>query len=205
MWIFSIYNKLKIKKWQKLPLEKRRKVLENIEKKEAKKLGLKPVKIILHKDRNWECYGMYEYRNDKEHLVLNPKLLEVNELRFHAYETIVHETRHAYQHFLTTSTQIYWWNFKKKRWARNYAAYINSSEDSEFYNLQPIERDAQKYTISRFNRLQFRFRNEQDFFDTLARITSRFETSEQKAKEKHGIFYRFKLMRNLRKKENKKK
>ena len=188
-----------------MPLEKRRKVLEKIEKKEAKKLGLKPVKIILHKDRNWECYGMYEYRNDKEHLVLNPKLLEVNELRFHAYETIVHETRHASQHFLTTSTQIYWWNFRKKRWARNYAAYINSSEDSEFYNLQPIERDAQKYTISRFNRLQFRFRNEQDFFDTLARIISRFETSEQKAKEKHGIFYRFKLMRNLRKKENKKK
>ena len=201
MLLFSIYNKLKLKKWDKLTPSRRLVVIQKIAKKEAKLLGLKPIDISLKRDYDWACWGMFEKKNGHETLILNSKLLDASALRFHALETIIHETRHAYQHRIISVSTLHWWNFKKKQWAKNYSSYITSAEDSSFYNLQPIERDAQKYTISRLRKFRFRYRKEKEFFNTFSRIVERYDSSEKKARKKHGFFYKLKLHKSLNKKE----
>ena len=205
MLLFSVYNKLKLKKWDKLSSTKRFTIVQKIAKKEAKILGLKPIGLSLRNDYDWDCFGMFEKKNGQETLVLNSKLINVSSLRFHALETIIHETRHAYQHRIISVSTLHWWNFKKKQWAKNYSSYITSAEDSSFYNLQPIERDAQKYTISRLRRFRFRYRKEKEFFNTLTKIIERYDTSEKKARKAHGFFYKFKLRKSLNKKEDSEK
>lgn len=200
---FSIYNKFKIKNWMRYSEAKRQRIIERVEKKQAKKLRRPVLPVVVNTSSSCPYYGMFENNRDKQVLHINLKLLTNPSLRFHALETILHEGRHAYQYNIIKNKKIHFFDFKKKRWKQNYSGYITSSEDELFYSMQPIERDAQKYAIKRMEKLRFKFRNERDYFSTMEIMKNRYSETEKQLKEKHGIFYNHKLNRKIKKKSDK--
>lgn len=201
---FSIYNKFKLKNWRKLSKGRKQKVLEKVEKKQAKKLRRPALPIVINTDPNWHCFGMFENRKGKKLLHLSINLLSKEELRFHALETIIHEGRHAYQHHVISKKKLNFFNFKEKRWKRNYMGYVSSKEDSAIYSMQPIELDAQKYAIKMMNKFKGKFKNERDYHITVENMVNRLESSEQELKNRHGLFYRSAINRKIRKKSSNK-
>ena len=197
---FSVYNKFKLKKWQHYSAGKRQRILERIEKKQAKKLKRPTLPVVVNASPNCPYFGMFESVNNRQLLHINIRLLEEPNLRFHALETIFHEGRHAFQFYLIHKRKPRFYEFKKKRWIENYSGYITSSEDKLFYSAQPIERDAQRYAIKKLERLYHRFKNEDDYHRTLEIIKNRFENTNLELKEKHGFLYRHKLSKKIKSK-----
>ena len=146
---------------------------------------------------------MFENSLGKQLLHINIKLLSDPSLRFHALETVLHEGRHAYQYNLISNNKIRFYEFRKKRWKQNYAGYITSAEDNLFYSMQPIERDAQRYAIKKMYKMKRRFKNEDAYHTTLEAMINRYTYTEKQLKEKHGLFYNFKLNRKIKKKSSK--
>ena len=200
---FSIYNKFKYKNWVRLSEGKRQRVLEKIEKKQAKKLHRPTLPIVINLDPNWHCFGMFENKGNKKLLHLSINLIKNPTLRFHALETILHEGRHAYQHHIIHNKKLRFYHFKEKKWKQNYSGYISSKEDSAIYAMQPIERDAQKYAIKQMNQFYSKFKNERDYHTTLQNMINRYEYSEQELKERHGIFYKFAINKKIKNKTKK--
>ena len=197
--LFSIYNNFKLKKWSRFSAGKRQRILEKVEKKQAKKLNRPTLPVIVNTSPDCSYYGMFEAcANGKQILHINVRLLKEPHLRFHALETIFHEGRHAFQYNAIHKRKPRAFEFRKKRWIENYAGYINSSEDHLFYGAQPIERDAQRYAIKRLERMYRRFQNEDDYHETLEQMKYRYENTDAELREKHGLFYRFKLKKNIR-------
>ncbi len=191
-----VYSKFKRKKWLKLTPEKRLAVFVALEKKVAKMLKLEPLKMELNEDENWNCYGAFTVTGNRKRIVLHTNLLYDASLRFHAMETISHETRHAYQHNLI-SKDLKWYEFKAKKWKRNWGAYFSSTTDDIMYNNQSIERDAQKFSIKFLKK--HKYKDDQDYIDTLNAVIYRYENAEIEAKEKYGMFYKFKIENNVKK------
>lgn len=200
---FSVYNKFKYKNWIRMNNGRRQKVLEKIEKKQSKKLKRPSLPIVINTNPDWHCFGMFENKNGKKLLYLSINLLQRPELRFHALETVIHEGRHAYQHHLINKKKLGLFNFKGKRWKRNYMGYISSKEDSAIYSMQPIERDAQKYAIKEMSKLKGKFKNERDYHITIENMVSRYENSERELKDRHGIFYKFAINKKIKNKSTK--
>ena len=173
---------------------------EKVEKKQSKKLKRPTLPVVVNTHPTCSYFGMFETLDGKQLLHINVKLLEDPSLRFHALETILHEGRHAYQYNIIKNKKIRFYEFKKKRWKRNYSGYITSTEDPLFYSMQPIERDAQKYAIKQMSKFKRKFKHEKDFYITLQRMIDRYNNTEKSLKEKHGIFYNAKLNRKIRKK-----
>ena len=193
-----VYSKFKARKWNKYSSQKRLKILQALEDKLAKRNHREPIDVVVHERSDWNCFGMFSVSRGVQRLYVHENLIMNPEYRFHALETIIHEGRHATQYQMINKEEIPWWNFKAKRFKRNFEGYISSSEDRVLYNNQEVERDAQKYTIRRLERLQFKYRNEPDFFKTLDRNRYRYEKAEQDARNKYGIFYKFKLRKKLK-------
>lgn len=193
-----LFSKFKRKKWLKLGPEKRLKVLVALEKKVAKNLKLEPLKMELSEDENWGCFGAFTVSGNMKKIVLNTNLLYEPKFRFHAMETIAHETRHAYQHNLI-SKDLKWYEFTAKRWKRNWGAYFSSTVDEVMYNNQDIERDAQKYSIKFLKKHKYK---DQDYIDTLAAVCYRYDQAEIDAKKKYGFFYKHKINKNIKDKYN---
>ena len=193
-----LFSKFKRKKWLKLGTEKRLKVLVALEKKVAKNLKLEPLKMELSEDENWGCFGAFTVSGNMKKIVLNTNLLYEPKYRFHAMETIAHETRHAYQHNLI-SKDLKWYEFTAKRWKRNWGAYFSSTVDEVMYNNQDIERDAQKYSIKFLKKHKYK---DQDYIDTLAAVCYRYDQAEIDAKKKYGFFYKYKINKNIKDKYN---
>ena len=146
--IFSVYNKFKWRNWRKYSPGRRQRIIEKVEKKQAKKLHRPVLPVVVNTSPDCPYFGMFETnRKDKQILHINLKLLTEPALRFHALETILHEGRHAYQYNVISKKKVRFFEFRKKKWKQNYAGYISSREDHLFYTVQPIERDAQKYAI----------------------------------------------------------
>lgn len=198
--IFSIYNKFKLRNWKRYSPAKRQRIIEKVEKKQAKKLHRPVLPVVVNTHPDCPYFGMFETSKKKKILHINVKLLTDVNLRFHALETILHEGRHAYQHSVINGRKLRFFELKKKKWKQNYSGYITSSEDKLFYSMQPIERDAQKYAIKKMEKLKFRFRHEDDFFLTLERMKNRMTNTEKELREKHGLFYNHKVSRKIRKK-----
>lgn len=189
-----VYSKFKLKKWLKCDQSKRLKVFIALEKKIAKKLKLQPLKLEMHEDQDWNCFGALTVTGDSKKILLNQNLLYEPKYRFHAMETLAHETRHAYQHFII-SKDLKWYDFTAKRWKRNWGAYFSSTSDDVMYNNQIIERDAQKYSIKFLKKHKY---PDQDYIDTLAAVCHRYDQAEVNAKKKYGFFYKFKIEKNIR-------
>ncbi len=201
MIFFSIYNKFKLKRWFKYSAGKRQRILEKVEKKQAKKQHREPLDVIIKTDPNWSCLGMFEAKGNHKVLYLNYRLVSESKLRFHALETIFHEGRHAYQHnVINTSSHLSW---RARHWRDNYKGYFSSKEDSTIYGFQPIERDAQKYAIKQLRRQGFRFHGEEDYAITIESMKNRYENAEKNARKQHGLFYKFKIKRKINKKAKK--
>ena len=75
MLIFSIYNKFKFKKWSTLSPGKRQRVLEKVERKQARKQHRPPLAVIMKTDPNWNSLGMFESGPRGKKLYLNVKFL----------------------------------------------------------------------------------------------------------------------------------
>lgn len=203
MCLFSVYNKFKFRKWVKYSPGTRQKILEKIEEKQAKKLKREKLPVVINSNPNWNCYGMFEVDSSgKKTLYLSINLINDASLRYHALETIFHEGRHAYQYEQITKKKIGFFNFKAKRWRDNYSGYITSSEDRTIYSLQPVERDAQKYAIDRMEDFSFKFRNEADYQETMNQMIYRYEQTIANAKKKYGLFYKSKMYKKIKNKQN---
>ena len=197
--IFSVYNNFKLKKWNRFSPGKRQRILEKIEKKQSKKLKRPTLPVVVDTNPNCSYFGMFEAdKKGKQILHINVNLLNEPHLRFHALETIFHEGRHAFQYNIIHKRQPRFFEFRKKRWIENYSGYINSNEDHLFYSAQPIERDAQRYAIKRLEKLQRRFRNEDDYWHTLDSMKYRYESTNNELREQHGLFYKRKLKKQIK-------
>ncbi len=205
MCIFSIYNKFKFRTWAKLSPGKRQQVLEKIEKKQSKKLKRPTLPVIINSNEDWKCYGSFQVTSDgKQTLVLSINIIDDVSLRYHALETILHEGRHAYQYNQITKKKIGFFNFRAKKWKENYSGYISSAEDRTVYNLQPVERDAQKYAIKFMEGFRRKFKNEADYHNTMKLMIYRYEQTVIQAKNEMGLFYRSKLNKKIKDKNKRK-
>ncbi|MBQ7579307.1 MAG: hypothetical protein IJT25_02105, partial [Clostridia bacterium] len=191
-----IYSKFKGSHWQNYSIEKRLKILQALENKLAKKAHREPLPVIVHPDPNWNCFGMFQVQSGKRILFINENLLYKHELRYHALETIIHEGRHAYQYNVINS-KISPLNFKAKAWKKNYEGYFSSNTDATIYSFQPIERDAQKFTIKMLKKLAYKYRNDEAFAQTLKANLYRYEQAELDAKKEYGLFYKHKINKKI--------
>ena len=190
-----VYSKFKRKKWLKLGPEKRLNVIIALEKKVAKMLKIQPLKIELQENDNWGCFGAFQVAIDgSKKILLNTNLLYEPRYRFHAMETIAHETRHAYQHTLI-SRDLKWYEFTARRWKRNWGAYFSSSADNVMYNNQAIERDAQKFSIKFLKKHSY---PDEEYKETLELVKYRYENAEIQAKKEYGMFYKFKIEKKIK-------
>lgn len=199
MWF--LYSRFKGRKWKKYSLEKRIKVLVALEQKIAKQLKIEPLKIEI-KYEDWNCFGAFTAVGNDWKIVLSSKLIEDPRYRFHAIETIAHETRHAYQYQLV-NRELKWYEFTAKKWKRNWEGYFSSSKDMLMYNNQAIERDAQKYSIKILKKHRGRYKNEAYWNETYDAVLHRYEQADLDARKEYGLFYKFKIENNVKKKAKK--
>ena len=201
MWF--LYSKFKLKKWKKYSYNKRFKIFEALEKKIAKSMKLEPLKLELKYEIDWGCFGAFTINNGNKKILLNVNLIDEPKYRFHAIETIAHETRHAYQ-YVTVNKELKWYEFTAKKWKRNWMAYFSSSTDKVMYNNQSIERDAQKYSIKFLKKLKGKYQNEPNWNETFDAVVYRYEHAEDSARKEYGFFYKQKIENNIKKKLNNK-
>lgn len=199
MWF--VYSKFKARKWLKCSYEKRFKVFQAVEKKIAKKLKIRPVRLEINYNDNWNCFGAYTSEAGGAKILLNSMLLEDPRYRFHALETLAHETRHAYQ-FNLVSKRLRWYEFTAKKWQRNLQGYFSSGADSIMYNNQSVERDAQKYSIKFLKKHSYP--GDPDYERTLRIVVDRYERADDDARKEYGLFYKLKIEKNIREKMNNK-
>lgn len=195
--MFFIYSKFKLRNWRRYNSSKRLRILQALENKMAKKQNRTPIDVIVHERADWNCLGMFVANSEQKNLIIHENLILNPAYRFHALETIIHEGRHATQYFMVTRKKIPWWNIKAKRWKKNFEGYVSASEDKLIYNNQEVERDAQKYTIKWLEKLAYKYQKESDFQTTLERNLHRYESSDEKAREKYGVFYKQKLRKKI--------
>lgn len=193
-----LFSKFKNKKWLSLTPEKRFKCLLALEKKVAKNLKIEPIKLeIKEGSANWNCFGAFSVSYGGKKIMLNENLLYEPRFRFHAMETIVHETRHAYQ-FMAVSRDLKWYEFTAKKWKRNWEGYFSSSSDNLMYNNQAVERDAQKYSIKFLKKYKGKYWGDKDFRLTFDAVVSRYEQADIDARKAYGIFYKQKIEKNVK-------
>lgn len=190
-----LFSKFKRYKWMKYSPDKRLKILIALEKKVAKNLGLKPLKLEIKEDSDvWNCFGAFTVVNGQQKILLNSNLIYEPKFRIHAMETIAHETRHAYQYSLI-DRDLKWYEFTAKKWKRNWLGYFSSSSDNIMYNNQSIERDAQKYSIKFLKKHKY---NDIDYKNTFEAVNYRYEQADLDARKKYGFFYKQKIEKNIR-------
>lgn len=196
-----VFNKFKKHKWIKYSPQKRLKIYNALEKKFAKKQNRQAILVKLHQDSTWSCFGMFTVKNDQKVIILNQDLVIDPTLRFHGMETILHEGRHAYQ-YEVVNKKLPWYAFRAKKWQKNWAGYISSSQSSSAYNHQIIEKDAQKYAFKQMMKLDSKFRGDPDWEHTLQINAMRIDSADKNARKDFGVFYKQKINKMI---ENKAK
>lgn len=192
MWF--LFSKFKERKWRKYSPEKRFMILQALEKKVAYNLEIEPLKLDIKYDDTWNCFGAFTVVNGEKKIVINVNLIDIPEYRFHAMETIAHETRHAYQ-YSVVSRDLKWYEWTAKKWKRNWEGYFSSSTDNIMYNNQSVERDAQKYSIKFLKRHKYR---DEDYKQTLDAVLYRYNQADLDARKEYGIFYKHKIENNIK-------
>ena len=190
-----VFSKFKGRKWKRYSAKKRYKILIALEKKVAKKLNIKPLELVIKDDPNWNCFGAFVSNSKKKFIYINSNLLTVPEYRFHAMETITHETRHAFQ-YEVVNKDLKWYQFTAKRWKENWTSYFSSSVDDVMYNNQSVERDAQKYSLKFLKAHKY---SDKEYKLTYDAVLHRYNQAEIDARNQYGFFYKHKIERNIRK------
>lgn len=187
-----VFNKFKKRKWLRLNNNKRLKVYAALEAKYAKKQKREPLPVVLHESSNWNCLGVFTTAGGKHRIILHEKLLIEDNMRFHGMETILHEGRHAYQ-FATINKKLRWWQFRAKRWQKNWVGYVPSEQNNTVYNSQSVEQDAQKYAFSQMLKLHHKFKDDPDYQRTMRINEYRLESADDNARKQFGVFYKHKI------------
>ena len=132
MWF--LFSKFKAKKWLKYSYEKRFKIFVALEKKVAKQLKIEPLILELHEEEEWNCFGAFTVNNGLKKIVLNQNLIYEPRFRFHAMETIAHETRHAYQYGII-SKDLKWYEFTAKKWKRKSDSFCKQFFECDYFDF----------------------------------------------------------------------
>lgn len=193
-----LFSKFKYKKWNKISPEKRFMVLVALEKRIAGWLDIDPLDLeIKEASSNWNCFGVFTTIGNTKKIILNENLIYEPRYRFHALETIAHETRHAYQ-YSVVDRDLRWYEFRAKKWKRNWGGYFSSTTDNLMYNNQSVERDAQKYSIKILKKFKGKYAHEEDYIRTLEAVEYRYNQADLDARKKYGIFYKQKIEKNVK-------
>ena len=190
-----LFSKFKGRKWSRYSAKKRLKILQALEKKVAKSLGIEPLELIIRYDPSWKCFGAFVSGNNLKAIYINSNLLTEPMFRFHAMETIAHETRHAYQYEIVNK-DLKWWQFTAKKWKENWSSYFSSSVDNVMYNNQAVERDAQKFSLKFLKKHRY---SDREYKFTYQAVLDRYNQAEIDARNEYGIFYKQKIERNIKK------
>ena len=144
--------------WPKMTFDERVAWLENYYKDLCKKLGMDPVefKVVDLKDpiidgeqKDWGGYfSPFEFLWIKNKMVIDSTNINGDDSYSQLSDlinTVAHETRHQYQHYLIENPDQRPDNISKetiKSWEENFKNYKKPEDDFEAYRNQPIEDDA---------------------------------------------------------------
>lgn len=190
-----LFSKFKGRKWKRYSAKKRLKILNALEKKVAKALKLEPLDLVIKDDASWNCFGAFAVNRGLKFIYINSNLLTEPMFRFHAMETIAHETRHAYQYHIVNQ-DLKWYQWTAKRWKENWSSYFSSTVDNVMYNNQVLERDAQKYSLKFLKKHKY---SDREYKLTYKAVLDRYNQAEIDARNEYGMFYKYKIERNIKK------
>lgn len=134
--------------WNDLPPEGRLLVLQEIENRRAKIDGRPPVEIFIGKDLPSGTEGVhYTDKNGKEIILLNSRYFENGKLSAYtasgALNTVLHEGRHALQHYAVREKCENVPEQMRLEWAAIMNSYV--TDPIYVYALQNIEMDARRF------------------------------------------------------------
>ena len=156
-------EELKFDKWRNLTLEQKANLLNELEQNIAS-IEHRPALKVELEDMEPRSFGYQDEYNHK--IVLNSRLVGVNSVVMHreVIDTIVHEGRHAYQHYNVDVKMIHESSSEVKTWEQNfynpeYQYYRSGTQkiyipyndgtihdvDFRLYYYQPVEIDARNF------------------------------------------------------------
>jgi len=198
---FLTYNKFKFRNWDRLSLEDRAQVFQKLENIQAKKLHRPPAEIIF-KEMDERQKGAFN--PTKNCIFLNMRFIQEDYLRFDGMFTLFHEGRHAFQHYAISENNNFGFFSKAKKWKENFKGYLSGSVDEyAFYAMQPVERDANKYALSRLKSFLDRFSEDRYFIATLSFEEKCFYDDKFRAKNELGLFYNKKITKRFQEESEK--
>ncbi len=201
MFDFLVYNKFKFRKWDKLSLEDRAFAFQKLEMIQARKLH-RPVAQVIFREMDEHLKG--QFIPERNIIFLNKMFVTEDSLRFDGMFTLFHEGRHAFQHHVCFSGEELGIFSKARKWKKNFGGYINGAEDEySFYAMQPVERDANKYALSRLKSFKYRFIEDRYYNATVVFEEKCFDDDKFRAKEELGMFYQHKLAKRQEEEYNK--
>ncbi len=198
---FLTYNKFKFRKWDKLSLSDRAYTFQKLEMIQERKLN-RPVAQVIFKEMDERLKG--QFAPEKNVIFLNKMFIEEDYLRFDGMFTLFHEGRHAFQHHVCFSGKELGIFSRARKWKKNFGGYINGAQDEySFYSMQPVERDANKYALSRLKSFQGRFIEDRYFNATVTFEEKCFDDDKFRAKDELGFFYKHKIAKRQNDEYNK--
>ena len=165
-------EELKFDKWRNLNLEQRAELLNELEQNIAS-IEHRPALKVELEDMEPRSFGYQDEYNHK--IVLNSRLVGVNSAAMHreVIDNIVHEGRHAYQHYNVDVKMIHESSSEVKTWEQNfynpeYQYYRSGTQriyipyndgtihdvDFRLYYYQPVEIDARNFAGDVLTRLE---------------------------------------------------
>ena len=165
-------EELKFDKWRNLSLEQKAEVLNELEQNIAS-IEHRPALRVELEEMEPRSFGYQDEYNHK--IVLNSRLVGVNSTSMHreVIDTIVHEGRHAYQHYNVDVKMIHESSSEVKTWEQNfynpeYQYYRSGTQriyipyndgtihdvDFRLYYYQPVEIDARNFAGDVLTRLE---------------------------------------------------
>ena len=165
-------DELKYDKWRTLTLEERTELLNELEQNIAA-IEHRPALRVELEDMEPRDFGYQDECNHK--IVLNSRLVGINSEAMHreVIDTIVHEGRHAYQHYNVDVKLIHESSSEVKTWEQNfydpeYQYYRSGTQkicipyndgtihdvDYRLYYYQPVEIDARNFSHDVLSKLE---------------------------------------------------
>lgn len=165
-------EELKFDKWKTLSLEQKANLLNELEQNIAS-IEHRPALRVELEDMEPRSFGYQDEYNHK--IVLNSRLVGINSAAMHreVIDTIVHEGRHAYQHYNVDVKLIHESSSEVKTWEENfykpeYQYYLSGTQniyipyidgtihdvDFRLYYYQPVEIDARNFAGDVLTRLE---------------------------------------------------
>jgi len=127
--------------WQKLDFRERLEVLQKVENSMAEVQGRPSVQVNAEVMGKPTLFGVY----DGTKITLNDAPIKENDIRG-VLDTVIHEGRHAYQHYAVTHPGIHPKSSEVEAWRDNRDHYLDAElYGQEMYQNQPVEADAWSY------------------------------------------------------------